>query len=125
MSGVFDKLNTQRAALRDAIAFALANPGKGAEGDPGAYSLHEAWMQDAAHKMSKNLRPGATRAVLSGAGKANEMLSGLLALLGGHDFYSEEGYDEGDIAANRRGIEAGLAKQDPLPALRYLAGLEQ
>lgn len=118
---IFDRLNSQRAAIRDTIAFALANPGRGAEGDPGARSLHEAWMHDASVGMKKNLRPAVVRALLSGVGKANEGLSGVLALLGGHGFYGDQGYDQNDVDANTRGIESGLAQApDPLPPLRNL-----
>lgn len=124
--GFFDRLNSQRAAIRDTIAFAIAHPGQGAEGDPGARSLHEAWMRDAATKLSGSLRPGAIRALLGTVGKANEGLSGVLSWLGGHGFYGDAGYDQGDVDANTRGIEAGLSQPPPgLPPLRDLTPEEK
>jgi hypothetical protein len=55
------------------------------------------------------LRPGAVRALLKGLGVANEDVSGVLSFLGGNGFYGPAGYDPDDQAANRRGIEKGLA----------------
>lgn len=101
-------LNDARVSTRDTLAYAIHNPGQGAEGDPGAHALHEQWMRGAANDLSGTLRPGATRAVLGAVGAGNEALSGSLAWLAGRGFYGPTGYDPEDMAANRRGIEAGI-----------------
>lgn len=109
--------NAKRAELRDTLAYALVNPGKGAEGDPQALATHEGWMSGAANDLGRAIPPAAVRALLNGLGVANEGVSGVLSFLGGNGFYGQTGYDVDDQAANRRGIEKGLAalKAEELP----------
>lgn len=109
--------NAKRAELRDTLAYALVNPGKGAEGDPQALATHEGWMEGAAQDLGQVVPPAAVRAILSGLGVVNEGVSGSLSFLGGNGFYGQAGYDPDDQAANRRGIEKGIAalKAEELP----------
>lgn len=117
VQGAARKANAKRAELRDTLAYALVNPGKGAEGDPQALATHEAWMQGAAEGLGQVVQPNAARALLEGLGVANEEASGVLSFLGGSGFYGQSGYDSADLDANTRGIERGLATLPPEPAL--------
>lgn len=114
------KANAARTGARDTLAYALVNPGSGAEGDPQALATHEAWMRSAAQGLGRVVRPNAARAILEGLGIANEGVSGVLSFLGGDGFYSRAGYDTDDLAANTRGIERGLAALPPEPKLTEL-----
>lgn len=111
------RANEARAGVRDTLAYALVNPGKGAEGDPQALATHEAWMRGAAEGLGQVVQPNAARALLEGLGVANEGVSGVLSFLGGNGFYGQAGYDTDDLAANTRGIERGLAALPPEPPL--------
>lgn len=113
-------LNSKRAELRNMLAFWLHNPGQGAEGDPGAYSLHSSYSQGLTNRlMGAGLPPTAAAIGVDTLGIGNEALSGGVEKLLGGDFASSRGYDSQDIAANRTGIARALAGQgaDPQRAL--------
>lgn len=120
-----DRANAQRAEWRNALAYAMVNPGKGAEGDPGAHATHEGWMRGATQAVGQHLRPGATRAALEAVGWGNEAVSGSLAWLGGHGFYGPQGFDREDIEANRRGMAQGFEQLQRGPSLGEIIELNR
>ena len=114
---MWDRLNEERAQWRDAIAFLIANPGEGAEGDRGASSIHQVYAKDMTGNLGQVLPASVAGSAVDTTGIGNEALSGMLTWLAGKGYYGPKGYDQSDIDANRRGIApvvAGLqSRGDP------------
>lgn len=106
-------LNEKRAEARDTLAYAIHNPGKGPVDDPGAQGLHESWMRGTAANLGRHVSPNVAYNLLDTVGRGNELLSGALSAAGGRGFYGEAGYDQEDIEANRRGMDAALKHDMP------------
>lgn len=106
-------LNQKRAEARDTLAYAIHNPGRGPVDDPGAQGLHESWMRGAAEDLGKRVSPNVAYNALDTLGRGNELVSGALSAAGGSGFYGPAGYDQEDIDANRRGMDASLKHDMP------------
>ena len=85
----------------------------GPPGDPRATGLHEAFSGNLAGTLYPYLGQTGTRAAVDTAGFVNELVGGGSEFAGGRPFFSDRGFDWGDIGANYRGIEAGMAPFAP------------
>lgn len=108
---LFSKLYSALASGRDNVAeFVAGKPNNR------AYDLHESYMEGAAEKLSPYIGETLTKGLLTGIGNANESVAGVISgLLGGKGVFGPQGIDYGDMDANDRGIEKGLAKNRKLP----------
>lgn len=106
-------LNDKAVEGRDTLAFAIHNPGRGTADDPGAHGLHEGWMRGTGQSLGELLPPNVAYQALDALGKGNELQAGIRSALGGGGFFGEAGYDQEDIEANRRGLDAALKHDMP------------
>lgn len=103
---IFSKLYSGLASGRNKVAEFVA----GAPNNP-AHELHERYMEGAAEELSPFLGETLTKGLLTGIGNANESAAGLISgILGGKGLFGTQGIDYGDMDANERGINKGLAK---------------
>ena len=122
---VWDRLNEERAQWRDTIAFLLANPGEGAEGDRGASSLHRVYAKNMTDSLGQVLPATVAGSTVNAAGVGNEALSGALTWLAGKGYYGPKGYDQADIDANLAGINPEVARLQSMgdPGYQTLTGV--
>lgn len=103
---LFSKLYSALASGRNNVAeFVAGKPNNR------AHELHESYMEGAAEELSPYMGETLTKGLLTGIGNINESVAGVMSgLLGGKGFVGPQGIDYGDMDANDRGIEKGLAK---------------
>lgn len=102
---------------RDTLAYLMANPGEGAEGDRDANLTHEAFSRLLASRLAEYMPDRAAGGIVGGLGVGNEVIAGLLESAQGRPFYGPKAYDEGDLDANERGIASGLSQPRGLSLL--------